>query len=187
MRRSVGEFFRDMASKLTAELGSLGAMQTIAAVSVGGDACDVEVREMTAVNMAVDITGCRYAEFFQQIGEPELGFLLACSADFPMAEGIPGVELERTQTIMQGADFCDFRYRFLPDEGAPPATRAPVTGGQAECTAIGRAMHDRKGWSLTRDTAYTFRVMKERPDFDVAPSSFHHRLDCFVDRGRHDT
>lgn len=123
VRRSVGEFFRDMASKLTAELGSLGAMQTIAAVSVGGDACDVEVREMTALNMAVDITGCRYAKFFQQIGEPELGFLLACSADFPMAEGIPGVELERTQTIMQGADFCDFRYRFLPDElAAPPAT-----------------------------------------------------------------
>ena len=39
------------------------------------------------------VTGCRYAEFFHQLGEPELGFLLVCSADFPIAEGIPGVEL----------------------------------------------------------------------------------------------
>lgn len=41
---------------------------------------------------------------------PELGFLLVCSADFPMAEGFGGVQLTRTQTIMQGASHCDFRY-----------------------------------------------------------------------------
>jgi hypothetical protein len=121
VRRSIGEFFRNMASKLTAEQGSLGAMQSFGAISVGGDACDVEMREMSAERLSLDITGCRYAQFFQQIGEPELGFLLVCSADFPVAEAIPGVELERTQTIMQGADFCDFRYRFLPDELAAPS------------------------------------------------------------------
>jgi hypothetical protein len=59
----------------------------------------------------VNVTGCRYARFFHEIGEPELGFLLVCSADFPMAEGFgDGVELSRTQTIMQGAGHCDFRY-----------------------------------------------------------------------------
>jgi hypothetical protein len=122
VRRSVGEFFRDMASRLAAERGSLGAIQEFGTISLGGDACDVEMREMSAEGMALDVTGCRYATFFQQIGEPELGFLLLCSADFPVAEAIPGVELERTQTIMQGADFCDFRFRFLLDElAAPPA------------------------------------------------------------------
>jgi hypothetical protein len=33
------------------------------------------------------------------------------SADFAMAEGSgDGVQLARTQTIMQGASHCDFRY-----------------------------------------------------------------------------
>ena len=120
VRRSIGEFFHDMASNWVAERGSLGAILEFCTVSLGGDACDVEVREMSAEGMALDVTGYRYAKFFQQIGEPELGFLLLCSADFPVAESIPGVELKRTQTIMQGADFCDFRYRFLADELVPP-------------------------------------------------------------------
>jgi len=41
-------------------------------------------------------------KFYQELGEPELGCLLLCSADFPMAEGFGGdVQLTRTQTIMQ--------------------------------------------------------------------------------------
>jgi L-2-amino-thiazoline-4-carboxylic acid hydrolase-like protein len=38
---------------------------------------------------------------------------LVCSADFDFAEELPGVELRRTQTIMEGASHCDFQYRFL--------------------------------------------------------------------------
>lgn len=46
------------------------------------------------------------------LGEPELGFLLVCTGDFAVAEGFgPDIKLTRTQTIMQGADHCDFRYR----------------------------------------------------------------------------
>lgn len=76
-----------------------------------GDALDYNVRKQTADRFEADVTGCRYARFFHEIGEPELGFLLACSADYPMAEGFgDGVELTRTQTIMQGASHCDFRY-----------------------------------------------------------------------------
>jgi hypothetical protein len=85
---------------MVAERGSLGAIEAIGEVSGAGDAIDIEVREMSTERLAVDITGCRYAQFFQQIGEPELGFLLVCSRDFPAVYGIPGMELERTQTIM---------------------------------------------------------------------------------------
>jgi len=47
----------------------------------------------------------------EALGEPDLGFLLVCSADFDTAEGFGGdVKLTRTQTIMQGASHCDFRY-----------------------------------------------------------------------------
>jgi len=59
----------------------------------------------------INVTQCRYAKFYHEIGAPELGFLLTCSADFPMAEGFGAdVQLTRTQTIMQGASHCDFRY-----------------------------------------------------------------------------
>lgn len=60
-----------------------------------------------------NVTRCRFAEFFTALGEPELGEILLCDFDFYIAEiGAPAVELTRTQTIMRGADFCDFRYRF---------------------------------------------------------------------------
>jgi hypothetical protein len=123
VRGALAEYYRDMAAGLVAERGSLGAMDVIREFSSRGDAIDVEIRSTSSTSMAIDITGCRYAEFFQEIGEPELGFLLVCSADFPLTDGIPGVELERTQTIMQGAEYCDFRWRFLPEElQGPPVS-----------------------------------------------------------------
>ena len=76
-----------------------------------GGALDYEVVQQSAAAFDVKVTGCRFAKFYQELGEPELGFLLVCSLDFPMAEGYgAGVELKRTQTIMQGASHCDFRY-----------------------------------------------------------------------------
>ena len=64
----------------------------------------------------IDVTGCRYAQFYKELGEPELGFLLVCSSDFPFADGFgPDIKLTRTQTIMQGASHCDFRYRRQKD------------------------------------------------------------------------
>ena len=76
-----------------------------------GGALDYEIVKRTPDAVDVNVTGCRYAQFYQEMGVPELGFLLVCSADFTMTEGFGGkVELTRTQTIMQGASHCDFRY-----------------------------------------------------------------------------
>jgi hypothetical protein len=76
------------------------------------DALDYEVIEQSQDAFAMDVTRCRYAEFYKELGEPELGFLLVCSADFDTAEGFDAdIRLTRTQTIMQGASHCDFRYR----------------------------------------------------------------------------
>ena len=81
-----------------------------------GDALDYQVREQSQDVFAIDVTGCRYAEFYRELGEPELGFLLVCSADFLMAAGFdPDITLTRTQTIMQGASHCDPRYRRQRD------------------------------------------------------------------------
>ena len=76
-----------------------------------GGALDYEVVKKTADAYEVNVTRCRYAEFYKELGTPELGFLLTCSADYSLAEGYgPDVQLTRTQTIMEGASHCDFRY-----------------------------------------------------------------------------
>jgi hypothetical protein len=85
-------------------------------------ALDYQVMRRTPEAFDVNITGCRYARFYQEMGVPELGFLLTCSADFALAEGYGGgVELRRTQTIMQGASHCDFRYALKRPGPAPTA------------------------------------------------------------------
>jgi len=76
------------------------------------DALDYTVIEQSEDTFAFDVKRCRYAEFYQELGEPELGFLLVCSQDFAFFEGYEGVKLKLTQTIMQGASHCDFRYRI---------------------------------------------------------------------------
>lgn len=76
------------------------------------DALAYDVIEQTHDAFAFDVKRCAYAEFYKALGEPELGFLLICTADFAIAEGFgPDIKLTRTQTIMQGASHCDFRYR----------------------------------------------------------------------------
>jgi hypothetical protein len=53
---------------------------------------------------------------YRALGIPEVGALLSCNRDFALIEGFnPDVELERTQTIMQGATHCDFRFRRRAD------------------------------------------------------------------------
>ena len=67
-----------------------------------------------------DVVDCQYATFFHELDEPDLGFLLVCSADFDMLSDVPQITLERTQTRMQGATHCDFRYRLADEAGPSP-------------------------------------------------------------------
>ena len=82
-----------------------------------------KVVKATPDAVELNVTGCRYAEFYKHIGAPELGFLLTCSGDmdFFHAEGFAAnVRLTVTQTIMQGASHCDFRWARKDDEAAVP-------------------------------------------------------------------
>ena len=75
----------------------------------------VETHRHDKEALEFDITHCRFAEFFRTLGEPELGELLVCEADFDIAASAGGeVSLTRDQTIMQGAPTCTFRYKFAP-------------------------------------------------------------------------
>ena len=62
-----------------------------------------------------NVTRCRFAEMYRRIGLAELGPILSCGRDGAMIEGFnPAIELTRTQTIMEGATHCDFRYSARP-------------------------------------------------------------------------
>jgi hypothetical protein len=115
VRRALGDTYRRFGEEFwrTKNEPNLGkAVASAFATYARDDALDYQVLEQSQDAYAIDVTGCRYAEFYKELGEPELGFLLICSADFTTAEGFgPDVKLTRTQTIMQGASHCDFRYR----------------------------------------------------------------------------
>src|ERR1700694_3811978 len=82
---------------------------------VSGREVEVEIRRHDEQALDIDVTRCRFAEFFRALGEPELGALLICEADFDIASvGDGEVSLDRAQTIMQGAPSCTFRYKFAP-------------------------------------------------------------------------
>ncbi|MBT8397277.1 MAG: L-2-amino-thiazoline-4-carboxylic acid hydrolase [Gemmatimonadetes bacterium] len=75
--------------------------------------------ELTRETLCFDVTACEYAEMYERLGLRKMGCLLSCDRDFPFMEGFnPDIQLQRTQTIMEGADHCDFRYR----KRLPPTT-----------------------------------------------------------------
>ena len=60
-----------------------------------------------------NVTKCGFAEYFRSKGEPEIGYLLTCGVDFAVNDALrPNWGFRRTQTLMQGASHCDFRYRL---------------------------------------------------------------------------
>ncbi|MGC9419141.1 MAG: L-2-amino-thiazoline-4-carboxylic acid hydrolase [Rhodovulum sp.] len=80
------------------------------------DALEIEPIETSADRMDFNVTRCRYAEMYREMGLGEIGHLLSCNRDGDFCIGYnPEIELTRTQTIMQGASHCDFRYRMKKD------------------------------------------------------------------------
>ncbi len=62
-----------------------------------------------------NITRCEYATMYKDMGLQEIGHLLSCNRDAAFCEGYSqNMALTRTQTIMDGAAYCDFRYRMKP-------------------------------------------------------------------------
>jgi hypothetical protein len=80
---------------------------------VKGGALETDVLQVTDTAYDFNVIRCRYAEMYRALGIPELGSVLSCGRDYALGEGFnPSLKLTRTQTIMEGAPFCDFRYRM---------------------------------------------------------------------------
>jgi hypothetical protein len=115
VREALGDVYRRLGEQWSRAQGSRHVGENMAsafAAFAKADAIDYRVCAQSQDTYEIEVTGCRYAQFYKELGEPELGFLLVCSSDFPFAEGFGhDIKLTRTQTIMQGAGHCDFRYK----------------------------------------------------------------------------
>ncbi len=89
----------------------LAALEQVVGLWAAGGSLDIEPVGKSAESLDFNVVRCRYAEFYQEQGLPELGFLFHCNRDFGMVERFsPKLTLKRAQTIMQGASHCDFRF-----------------------------------------------------------------------------
>jgi len=118
-REVIVELARQDGGRWAAQFGNdLEAMRKVADVWSAGGALELQTLPAAGGKLEFNVTRCRYAEFYQELGLPELGALFHCSRDFAVAEAFGGIKLERTQTIMQGAPHCYFRFT-----AAAPSTR----------------------------------------------------------------
>lgn len=123
-RRAIAEAVRsssmEQAAEHAAAVGGKTSMQTFIDRQVlwrMGDALIIDVKAQTDSTYDFNVTRCRYAEMYREMGLGDIGHLLSCQRDGTFCEGYDKrLKLERTQTIMQGASHCDFRYKW--DENA---------------------------------------------------------------------
>jgi hypothetical protein len=84
-----------------------------------GSALEIEPVYRDDSHFDFNVTRCRYAEMYKAMGLGEIGGLLSCNRDGSFCEGYdPKLKMTRTQTIMEGASHCDFRYRYEADAKA---------------------------------------------------------------------
>ena len=114
LRETVVQIARRQGAERALQVGdnSLLAFANSAGDWSKGYALQIEILEQNEEQYDFNVTRCRYAEMYQALGMPELGAVLSCNRDFSLVEGFnPSIQLERAQTLMQGAPCCTFRYR----------------------------------------------------------------------------
>jgi hypothetical protein len=127
VRRVITDLARQAGAEMATSLGesTLSAFSRCLDRWKEGDALELDVLESTADRLSFNVTRCRYAEMYRALGLDELGFHLSCQRDFALIEGFnPAVSLARTQTLMEGAPFCDFRFVDHGEGGTTGRTEA---------------------------------------------------------------
>jgi L-2-amino-thiazoline-4-carboxylic acid hydrolase len=113
----------EQAREFAAKVGGRTSIQTFVdrqSLWKLGGAMEMEVKEQTETSYVFNVTRCKYAEMYRDMGLGEIGHLLSCQRDATFCEGYDKrMRLKRTQTIMQGASHCDFHYT-LEDEPKMP-------------------------------------------------------------------
>ena len=118
IRDTIVQIAQGQGTELAEAMGGCGSTAFIQSLEFWqkDDALQLDILSQEAGRLDFNVIRCRYAEMYRALGIPELGALLSCNRDFALTAGFnPDARLRRTQTIMEGASHCDFRYIF-PDE-----------------------------------------------------------------------
>jgi predicted ArsR family transcriptional regulator len=113
VQKVILQIAREQGAQLAQQAGGCTLVHFTAALEAWkkGDAMEMEVLEQSDQRLAFNVTRCGYADMYRQLGLAELGKTLSCGRDFALIEGFnPEISLTRTQTILDGASCCDFRY-----------------------------------------------------------------------------
>lgn len=119
VKKTIIDLARQQGSELAEAMGSAGSQAFTDSLEywTRDEALQLDVLQHDEQTLDFNVTRCRYAELYKALGIPELGAVLSCNRDFALIEGFnPDATLTRTQTIMQGASHCNFRYTF-PEKG----------------------------------------------------------------------
>jgi imidazole glycerol phosphate synthase subunit HisF len=112
----------EQAAEMAARVGGKTSLRTFIdrqELWTRGGALERDVIEESGTRYRFNVTRCKYAEMYRDMGLGEIGHLLSCQRDGTFCEGYDRrLTLKRTQTIMQGASHCDFDYSF--DKDAKP-------------------------------------------------------------------
>src|SRR4051812_31901144 len=120
-RRVIVELARQSGAELARRLGDqdLESFARTLGRWCENDALEIEMLEQSPQNLSFNVVRCRYAEMYRALGLADLGASLSCQRDFALSEGFnPEIQLTRTQTLMEGAAYCDFRFRHVRGEPA---------------------------------------------------------------------
>jgi predicted ArsR family transcriptional regulator len=114
VRKTIIQIAREQGHALTETMGgdSLTEFADSLRFWTQDNALEIEVLAQDEDRFDFNVTRCRYAELYRSLGMADLGAVLSCNRDYALIEGFNNdIALSRTQTIMQGAPYCNFRYR----------------------------------------------------------------------------
>jgi L-2-amino-thiazoline-4-carboxylic acid hydrolase len=107
---------KSFAGKVEGGVTSMASFIKLYELWTADGALEVEVLEANDKVFDFNVTRCKYAESYKDMGLGKIGHLLSCNRDGTFCEGYdPKIKLDRAQTIMAGAKCCTFRYRYEPD------------------------------------------------------------------------
>jgi hypothetical protein len=77
---------------------------------------DAETVSASPTEHVSRVRHCEWARYFRE-KHPRVGYLVACSTDEVFARASnTALRLQRTSTLMEGGEFCDFRYYAVQEE-----------------------------------------------------------------------
>ena len=92
---------------------SLDKLRGLMPVMAANGALTVEPLVDNENEFSMNVRECKYADFFQELGESRFGSMITCDFDPSLTQGVgDDLTFSRSQTIMKGGSQCDFCWKL---------------------------------------------------------------------------